>query len=113
MSEEYDDELENEEDGPEEEGDEKKPSGVIQIKFTPEDIDSIFDAVYNGVSILQTIMANIYKNYQQKVIDYDDLKTEVDTKDAELKKYKDKLLEIYSEQAPKQTKRKVKDKNEL
>ena len=64
-------------------------------------------------TIMATIMANIYKNYQQKVIDYDVLKTEVDTKDAELKKYKDKLLEIYSESALKPNKRKGKKENEL
>ena len=106
-----DDDLDDEVEGPEEEIEENNNFAVI--KLHPEDIDSIFDAVHNGIDLLHTVMANVYKNYQQKVIDYDVLKTEVDTKDAELKKYKDKLLEIYSQQATKPIKRKGKKTNEL
>jgi len=86
---------------------------VAHIKFTPEDIDSIFEAVHNGIDILHTIMANIFENYQKKIVDYEVLKTEVDTKNEELKKHKDKLLEIYSESAIKPNKRKGKKQDEL
>lgn len=84
---------------------------VALVKLYPEDIDAIFDTVLNSIELLHTVMANLYQLHKQKVVDYDVLKTELDTKDDELKKYKDKLLEIYSQQAPKPTKRKGK-KNE-
>ena len=110
MAENNDEELEDQHD--EEEGHSPRQD-VAYIKFSPEDIDSIFEAVHNGIDILHTIMANVFENYQKKVVDYEVLKTEVDTKNEELKKHKDKLLEIYSEGALKQNKRKGKKQDEL
>jgi hypothetical protein len=106
-NEDEDDDLED--DPSEEQGEDPTGNKLAYVKFHPEDIDQIFDAVHSGIDLLHTIMANLYEGYQNKVIDYDVLKTEVDTKNAELNKYKDQLLTIYSQSAVKQTKRKKKE----
>jgi len=108
-----DDDLDEFKDDDELLGDDPSEDGLTTISLSPEDIDNIFESVYRGVELLHSVMANLYKNHQQRVVDYDVLKTTLDTKNDELKKYKDKLLEIYSQQAPKPTKRKGNKTNEL
>lgn len=97
----------------EESGQNPEEENIAYVKFSPEDIDMIFTSVHSGIELLHNIMANLYQNYQKKIVDYDVLKIEVDTKKDELNKYKDELLKLYSNRALKPKKKKGKEENEL